>query len=82
MKFSRLLIYLLSIALLVSCATSKSFYKKGSKLEEAGLVEEAANMYYVALQKNRNNVDAKIGMKGGGAELNAERVCSKEKLWR
>lgn len=66
MKFSRLLIYLLSIALLVSCATSKSFYKKGSKLEEAGLVEEAANMYYVALQKNRNNVDAKIGMKGAG----------------
>ncbi len=66
MKFSRFITYLLCIALLSSCATSKSFQKKGSKLEEAGMVEEAANMYYVALQKNRNNVDAKIGMKNTG----------------
>jgi tetratricopeptide (TPR) repeat protein len=48
------------------CATSKSFYKKGQKLESAGLIQEAANNYYVALQKNRNNVDAQIGLKGSG----------------
>lgn len=52
--------------LAVGCATSKSFYKKGQKLQAAGLVQEAANNYYVALQKNRNNVDAQIGLKGAG----------------
>ncbi len=66
MKFTRFITYLLCIAMLSSCATSKSFQKKGAKLEEAGMIEEAANMYYVALQKNRTNVDAKIGMKNTG----------------
>ncbi|MFM1931012.1 MAG: hypothetical protein RL226_315 [Bacteroidota bacterium] len=57
-----------AIALLsgLSCATSKSFAKKGQKLEEAGLLEEAANMYLTSLQKNRGNIDAKIGMKSTG----------------
>ena len=52
--------------LVIGCATSKSFQKKGVKLEEAGLVEEAANMYLISLQKNRANVDAKIGLKNTG----------------
>lgn len=66
MNFSRILTYLLLIALLAGCATSKSFYKKGVKLEEAGLVEEAAQFYLVSLQKNRSNVEAKIGLKNTG----------------
>lgn len=53
-------------ALFTGCATSKSFSKKGAKLEEAGLMEEAAQMYYTSLQKNRTNIDAKIGMKSTG----------------
>lgn len=66
----RVLIYciliLFSAALLSGCATSRAFAKKGLKLEEAGLLEEAARMYYTSLQKNRTNVDAKIGMKNTG----------------
>ena len=53
-------------SVLTGCATSKSFAKKGKKLEDAGLVTEAANMYLVSLQKNRGNVDAKIGLKSTG----------------
>ncbi|MGB0422813.1 MAG: CsgG/HfaB family protein, partial [Flavobacteriales bacterium] len=66
MNFSRILTYLLLIALLSGCATSKSFYKKGAKLEEAGLMEEAAQFYLISLQKNRSNVEAKIGLKNTG----------------
>lgn len=65
MKFLQLLV-LLSLFIATGCATSKSFSKKGQKLEQAGLMEEAASMYYTSLQKNRGNVDAKIGLKGTG----------------
>ena len=66
MNFYRTLVYLFLIALITGCATSKSFSKKGAKLEEAGLMEEASQLYLVSLQKNRSNVDAKIGLKSTG----------------
>lgn len=65
----KVLTYLMMILVLMGgagCATSKSFAKKGKKLEEAGLLEEAAAMYLTSLQKNRGNIDAKIGMKSTG----------------
>ncbi len=36
------------------------------KQEAAGLTTEAANNYYIALMKNRNNIEAQIGMKKTG----------------
>ncbi|WP_306639931.1 CsgG/HfaB family protein [Sanyastnella coralliicola] len=57
---------ILALFLMAGCATSKSFAKKGAKLEEAGMMSEAAQMYYTSLQKNRGNVDAQIGMKKTG----------------
>lgn len=36
------------------------------KQEAAGLTAEAADNYFFALQKNRNNIDAQIGMKKNG----------------
>lgn len=60
------LFVLLTLFSAMGCATSKSFSKKGQKLETAGLMEEAASMYYTALQKNRGNIDAKIGLKSTG----------------
>ena len=60
-------------AFTTGCSTSKSFAKKGLKLEEAGMLEEAAQMYVVSLQKNRANIDAQIGLKKAGqAVLNRE----------
>lgn len=69
MPLSRYLTYGLILLLLAGCATSKSFQKKGAKLEQAGLMEEAANQYLISLQKNRSNVEAKIGLKSTGQVL-------------
>lgn len=60
------ILILFAATIATGCATSRSFAKKGMKLEEAGLLEEAARMYYTSLQKNRTNVEAKIGMKNTG----------------
>lgn len=59
----------LTAACLVSCSGSKSFAKKGAKLDEAGLYAEAAGMYEQAAQRNLKNVDAKIGLKKTGQRL-------------
>ena len=59
------LIVLIS-AVLTSCHNSKHFYKMGVKQEQGGLVSEAAESYYTALQRSRTNVDAQIGMKRTG----------------
>ncbi len=52
--------------LLVACSGSKSFSKKGEKLDQAGLYAEAADMYLQAVQRNPKNVEAKIGLKKTG----------------
>ena len=56
-------IYILLFALslsLHSCSGSKSMYKKGLKLEDAGMYSEASNFYYDALKRDITNVDASI----------------------
>jgi curli biogenesis system outer membrane secretion channel CsgG len=61
------LYFILSICIfLVACQGSKHFTKLAAKQEAAGLTNEAANSYYIALQKKRNNIDAQIGMKKTG----------------
>jgi tetratricopeptide (TPR) repeat protein len=57
---------LLVIVTMASCHSSKHYYKTASKQEEGGLVSEAAESYYIALQRKRTNVDAQIGMKRTG----------------
>ena len=58
-----------SLALLTGCSGSKSFAKKGEKLDEAGLYAEAADMYLQSAQRNPKNVDAKIGLKKTGQQV-------------
>jgi len=64
------LIYFLILAFALvfgaGCTGSKSYYKKGKKLQEAGLNDEAAQFYLISLQRNPKNVDAKIGLKVTG----------------
>lgn len=57
---------LLLSVLFTACNGSKHFTKVASKQEAAGLINEAANSYSIALQKKRTNVDAQIGMKKTG----------------
>ncbi|MFK7755935.1 MAG: CsgG/HfaB family protein [Flavobacteriales bacterium] len=66
---AQLLLVCFSISLFSSCSGSKAFYKRGFKLEEQGMVDEAAAAYYTSLQRNRNNVDAKIGLKSAGQQV-------------
>jgi len=62
---SRLLLFLVGILLLTSCA-SKRYAKKGAEFESAGYYEKAADMYYISVVKNSNNVNAQIGLKKTG----------------
>lgn len=61
-----LLLFTITSLAVASCHTSKYYYKTGSKQEQGGLVNEAAESYYIALQRKRTNVDAQIGMKRTG----------------
>jgi len=51
---------------LVSCSGSKAYYKKGKKLEEAGLNYEASNFYISSLHRNTGNSDAVVALKRTG----------------
>ena len=59
--FISLLAFLMS-----ACHSSKHYTKMAEKQENGGLLPEAANSYFTALQKKRTNVDAQIGMKRTG----------------
>ncbi len=70
-KYQRMKIiyyFIISMFLLLGagCSGSKSYSKKGRKLQEAGLNDEAASFYLKALQRNQKNVDARIGLKQTG----------------
>jgi hypothetical protein len=54
---------------LQACSGSKSFFKKGMKLEQAGMYEEASRMYLQSLARNRNNIDAQIQLKKTGQSV-------------
>ena len=64
----------ISVIILSSCSGSKSMYKKGLKLENAGMYSEASNFYYDALKRDITNVDASIRLNNLG------RVIMKNKL--
>lgn len=59
--FKLLLIFCLSI--LYACTGPKSLTKKGNKLSQAGLHQEAINYYIDALSKKNTHIDAIIGLK-------------------
>ncbi len=66
--------YTLRISILIllwlySCTGTKQYTKKGDKLQEAGMYEQAADMYYTALIRKPTNVDAQIGLKKNGQRV-------------
>lgn len=50
----------------MSCTGSKKYFKAAEKLEKQGLVSEAAEYYYVSLERKKNNTDARIKLKEVG----------------
>jgi tetratricopeptide (TPR) repeat protein len=64
------LFFLLSLTiLLVSCNGSKAYTKKATKLAAAGIHKEAIEYYIQALNRDRSNVEAQVGLRKSGAEV-------------
>ncbi|MCP4522065.1 MAG: hypothetical protein GY827_10305 [Cytophagales bacterium] len=68
MKPIKLLLLFTSFLVLMGCA-SKRMVNKAIELEKQGLYHEAAEYYYKALRKKRDNIDAKVGLKRNGQKV-------------
>ncbi|HKK10934.1 MAG TPA: hypothetical protein VJ939_08855 [Bacteroidales bacterium] len=64
-----LLILFTAILLIFSGCASKRLTKKGQEHQKAGFYEQAASYFYEALQKNDDNLDAKIGLRNTGQQV-------------
>ncbi|SDC65396.1 hypothetical protein [Williamwhitmania taraxaci] len=60
---------LISVVLLTGGCASKRLAKQGAKFESQGLYEQAAESYYMSAFKNKDNVDALVGLKKNGQML-------------
>lgn len=65
------IIWALTIGLLLSvglssCNGAKAYTKKGAKMESAGMIDQAADYYFTALQKKPGHIDALTGLKRTG----------------
>ena len=69
-----LAIIVISLAVLGTSCASKKYAKKGAKYEAAGMYEMAAESYFKSLQANRDNIDARIGLKKNGQRLLDQKV--------
>lgn len=62
------ILFILTVILLVTGCASKRNTKKAIKFEQAGLYEDAAEYYYIAVKKKASNVDAKLGLRKTGQQ--------------
>ena len=69
MNKSNLLIFLLVVIGLSACNSPKSLYKKGSKMESAGLNKEAADYYYQSLLKKPDFIESRQGLYRTGEQV-------------
>lgn len=65
----RFIVLLLPVVLISGCSASKALSKRGYELEQAGLYREAVDFYYMSLQRDPRNVDARIGLNKTGKEV-------------
>ncbi len=64
-KHLGLLVTLIAMVMFLGC-TSKKYAKLALKNEQAGLFEDAAELYLKSLTANKNNIEAKIGARKNG----------------
>ena len=62
-------LFLLLAVLIVACNGSKAYTKKAAKLAAAGIHKEAIEYYIQALNRDRSNVEAQIGLRKSGEEV-------------
>ena len=75
------ILLLMLLITLGSCSGSKSFYKKGQKLDESGLRLEAANFYIESLKRKNSNADAIIALKKTGQFVLDDKGCVCISVW-
>lgn len=61
---------------LTGCNGSKAFVKRAAKMEEAGMMIQAANMYYTAVVKKPSNIDAMVGLQRTGQIVLAQHMLT------
>ena len=59
-------IALSAVVLASGCSGSKAYTKRGLKMEEVGMMPQAASFYYTAVQKKPTNTDALAGLQRAG----------------
>ena len=59
-------IVLSALVLGSGCSGSKAYTKRGKKMEEVGMMPQAASFYYTAVQKKPTNTDALAGLQRAG----------------
>ena len=75
----RFVLGLLTLTLLCAlpaCNGSKAFVKRGAKMEEAGMMPQAANLYYTAVVKKPSNIDAMVGLKRTGQVVLGQHIAT------
>ena len=60
------IILLIALTLILGGCASKRYVKKASLLENSGLYADAAENYFNSLERNINNIDAKLGLQRTG----------------
>lgn len=62
-RFALLIAGFALLAATVACSPSRTHTKKGNKLAEAGIYDEASYAYMLALANDRSYIDARIGLR-------------------
>lgn len=65
---------ILGALLATGCNSPNALAKRGAKMEEAGMMDQAANFYYTALQKDRNHIRSLSGMERAGQAVLMDRL--------
>ena len=65
----------LSLLTFTGCNGSKAFVKRAAKMEEAGMMPQAADLYMTAVVKKPTNVDAVVGLKRTGQVVLAQHIA-------
>jgi len=63
---TNILLFFLSLVFLGACSGTRKYFKAGEKLEQQGLIDEAADFYLQALQRKNTNTNARIKLKQTG----------------
>jgi len=64
------------MASLNSCKGAKAYAKRGAKMEAAGMIDQAADFYFTALNKKPGQSDAVVGLHRTGSIILARHLAS------